>query len=148
VILVGFEHERAAKLIETFEPSRISLGHGMAGTATNAKHQAATDSFHKLVFDMAARYAPVESFEFSCSDPWDSKRAILERMKAYPDCNVTVAPMNTKLSTVGCALAALEDERVQVCYAQAMRYNYESYSVPGDSCYLFELPELITPKTE
>ncbi|MDP2644327.1 MAG: hypothetical protein Q8P24_05265, partial [Desulfobacterales bacterium] len=43
--------------------------------------------------------------------------------------DVTVAPMNTKLSTVGAALASFENSEIQVCYAQADYYNYHGYSL-------------------
>jgi hypothetical protein len=50
--------------------------------------------------------------------------------------------MNNKLSTIGVAWAGFDNEDVQLCYAQALRYNYSNYSLPGDTCYLMELPEL------
>jgi hypothetical protein len=56
--------------------------------------------------------------------------------------------MNTKISTVGCALAAWEDRAIQLCYAQATRYNYAHYSTPGDTCYVFDLPELVSAKDD
>ena len=39
--------------------------------------------------------------------------------------------MNTKISTLGAAMVALEDESIQVCYAQADVYNANNYSTPG-----------------
>lgn len=141
VVLVGFEHERATKLVETFEPNRLSLGYGKPGTATGAKHQAANKRFHQLVADMVAKYAPVESFEFACNNPWQSKAAVLERVRLHSEDNVIVAPMNTKVSTVGCAMAAFEHQAIQLCYAQPARYNYANYSTPGDKCYVWDMSD-------
>jgi len=143
IVLVGYEHERASELIASLSPSILSLGCGGRGTATNDKHQGANEHFHKLVRTSCAIYGQCHDFDFSCSDPWKAKEAILKQARKFPDQNVVVAPMNTKISTVGAALAAQEMECIQICYAQALRYNYEHYSAPGDKCHVFELPELI-----
>ncbi len=142
IILVGYEHERATRLIQVFEPNRVSLGRSSDGTSTNEKHRASNERFHHLAAEMAAKYAPVERFEFSSNDPWDAKSAIRAQASRFEGYNVVVAPMNTKISTVGCALAAWEDESIQLCYAQPIRYNYAHYSTPGETCYLFDLPEI------
>ena len=139
VVLVGFEHERAAALIESFEPNRLSLGYGKPGTFTGPKHEAANRRFHHLLSSMVAKSASVESFEFACNDPWAARDAVLERGNRYPDCNVIVAPMNTKVSTVGCALAAFKNDGIQLCYAQPASYNYSNYSSPGPHCYCWDL---------
>ena len=144
IVLVGFEHERATRLIQAFEPNRVSLRCGGQGSATSEKHDASNARFHQLVSEMAARYAPVEKFEFACNNPWETRDSILEQARRYPEYNIVVAPMNTKISTVGCALAAWVDESIQLCYAQAIRYNYAHYSIPAESCYYFKLPEIIS----
>jgi hypothetical protein len=51
--------------------------------------------------------------------------------------------MNTKISTIGSALAALEEEAIQLCYAQPLQYNYKSYSTPGNTCYLLDFNGLL-----
>lgn len=142
VVLAGYEHERASKLIEVYEPSLISLGHDKAGSSTDPKHYEPNRRFHALVRESAARYALVEDFEFPCNDPWGTKEAILRQLATHLGYNAVVAPMNTKISTVGSALATLEDDTIQLCYAQALQYNYRGYSRPGETCHLFELPEL------
>lgn len=142
IILVGFEHERAAELIRSYEPSVVSLGHGRSGTALDPGHQAANQRFHKLVSESASTYGDVKHFEFACNDPLDAQRAIEKQARAVKGHNTVVAPMNTKLSTLGAVLAAQRDESIQLCYARANQYNYERYSRPGDTCYLIELPEL------
>jgi hypothetical protein len=142
IILVGYEHERATRLIQVFEPNRVSLGKSGDGTSTDEKHQASNEKFHQLASEMAKRYAPVETFEFPCNDPWGAQAAVLTQASRFKDYNVVVAPMNTKISTVGCALAASANESIQLCYAQPIRYNYAHYSTPGESCYLFTVPEI------
>jgi hypothetical protein len=143
IVLAGYEHDRASKLIEVYEPSLISLGHDRLGTSTDPKHYEPNRRFHELVHQTAAQYALVKDFEFPSNDPWGTKDAILQQLRANPGYNAIVAPMNTKISTVGSALAAFEDEAIQLCYAQALQYNYHGYSRPGETCHLFELPELL-----
>ncbi len=143
IILVGYEYQRASKLIESFEPDKISLGYGKAGSETVEKHPEANLHFKKLVDKVATTYGTIGNFEFPCNEPMDAKRAILECIRATPNHNHIVTPMNTKLSTIGCALAAIEDETIQLCYAQALQYNYRSYSSPGDTCYLLDFSNLL-----
>ena len=144
VVLVGYEHERASELIACLEPSSLSLGYGRPGTATAPKHQEANVLFHHLVKSSAVTCPNVRDFEFSCCDPWDACQAIVSEAKVAGSANVVVAPMNTKISTIGSALATLRNKDIQLCYARALQYNYTGYSQPGDSCYLFQLPELLS----
>jgi hypothetical protein len=138
IVLVGFEYQRASRLIEILEPSCLSLGHGVVQSATDEKHIAAQEFFYDLLSKMMMRHGTVDKFEFYCNDPEESKKSILVQSSKYSDHNVIIAPMNTKLSTVGAALASFENSEIQVCYAQADYYNYHKYSLPGNSCYMFQ----------
>jgi len=143
IVLVGYEYERASRLIEVFQPSALSIGHGLAGTATREKHQQANEHFHKLVKTSSSKYGKVSEFTFSCSDPIAAKTHIAGCIAGLSELNHVIAPMNTKLSTVGAALVVLENESVQLCYAQPVRYNTDDYSMPGDTCHLLSLNELV-----
>lgn len=143
VILVGYEHERATQLIQVVQPNRLSLGHGIAGSATSEKHRAAMAYFARLVSDATATMGNVSEFDFSCSDPLDARDHILRQVSDSDGSNHIVAPMNTKLSTIGSALAAIRDDSIQLCYAQARLYNVDDYSSPGDHCYLSDLDSLL-----
>jgi len=138
MILVGFEYQRAFKLIEILEPSSISLGYGTDSSATDETHVPSQRFFFDVLRRMTAMQRNVELFPFSCNDPDDTKKAIVSQMGKFPDHNFVLAPMNTKLSTVGCALAAFDHPEVQICYAQPTHYNFDGYSSPGKNCYLFE----------
>jgi len=139
ILFVGYEYLRATKLIEILEPSMISLGYGRQGTATNQTHENASEYFHNLVKGMALQYAHVNCFPFSCSDPYEVKDTILQIVSNYPDENIVVAPMNTKLSAIGTGLAAIENRSIQLCYAPAMQYNFDNYSSSSDTCYYIQL---------
>ena len=143
IILVGFEYQRALTLIDILEPDKISLGHGAISSSTDEKHKPAQHLFYDILTNIMAVRKNVNNFEFSCSDPIETKNAILTQAKKYSDYNIVVAPMNTKLSTVGAGLATFISSEIQVCYAQAEQYNYHGYSSPGKNCYMFELSKYL-----
>jgi len=139
IIIVGYEHERAAGLIDALEPHSIALGYGRSGTATTAKDQSANERYMELVKQMATSYSPVGTFEIPCDDPDGTCDEIARQIRLANGMNVLISPMNNKLSTIGVAHAALKNKDVQLCYAPALRYNYTAYSKPGDQCYVFEM---------
>jgi hypothetical protein len=137
IVLVGFEYDRAERLIDEYQPHIISLGFGELGTATAAQHE----QVNRLAFaQLARKVSKYKEFEFSCVDVSAVERSISLQASLFPDCNVVIAPMNTKLSTVGVAGAAFRNNEIQICYASASQYNIEGYSRPGDSCILATLP--------
>lgn len=137
IVLVGFEGERAERLIRNYEPTMLALGH-CTEFAAIAPH------FHRRNLEMHARltqsWQRVGKFEFACDDPFTARDHILAEVARCPDHNAIVAPMNTKLSTVGAALAAFAEPRIQLCYVPAREYNQRAYSEPGETCFLYDLP--------
>jgi hypothetical protein len=134
IVLVGFEVDRTLKLIEAMEPSSLTLG--MGRQPTNESHTSTNQQKHgrlKTLFPHAGM------FEFSTSNPFDARDDILKVFDKHPDQNIVLAPMNTKISTLGAALAVGQREHVQICYAPARIYNVENYSTAEDHCYLFRL---------
>jgi hypothetical protein len=150
IALVGYENERASRMIEILEPNSIALGFGRAGSETTEKNREANQHFHRLVSIMAASFAKVESFEIFCNNPVQTYRAIMAQARKADGRNVMLAPMNNKMSTLGAALAGFASEDIQICYAPVLEYNYFNYSKPGKHCYLIELPELFnaSPKLQ
>lgn len=146
IVLVGFEHERAAGLINALEPDIISLGYGRPGTESDKKHLPANKHFHTLLKTITSSYSTVHDFEFSCTNPLDTRDALRACIEEYPDHNVIIAPMNTKVSTIGAALMAFENDEIQLCYSQPSQYNYIYYSTPGKNCYLFNLSNILPNK--
>ncbi|PYS47968.1 MAG: hypothetical protein DMF68_14580 [Acidobacteria bacterium] len=139
IVLVGFETERAERIIAAYEPSELSLGYGSPLESISLPLHNLNKKFHKKLSD---RYKNVSDFTFSCEDAIAAKIAVQKRVESRNGFNVFIAPMNTKVSTVGVALAALENPAIQLCYATAEQYNFEAYSTPSDQCYLFEAPLL------
>jgi hypothetical protein len=137
VILTGFESERAERFIEEYEPNMLSLGLADPDSSTSPAHYPVNRAKHSRI---AARHKDAVTFVFSCSDPVETMTAIQDRIRQVPDHNVLIAPMNTKISTVGAALVAFDNDSVQLCYATANQYNESNYSKPDSNCYLFTVP--------
>jgi hypothetical protein len=134
VVLVGFEVDRTHKLIETMEPAYLTLGLGRQ--PTNECHT----STNQYKFDRLKTLFPLATeFEFSTKNPYKARDDIMGVIDQFPDQNIIIAPMNTKISTLGAALAVDQRQHVQICYAPARVYNVENYSMAADHCYLFKL---------
>lgn len=142
VVMVGFESERAEKLIETYEPAAISLGLGTVTESVRRDHHKVNAGFHQKVLEFARNLATQKTdtreFSFSCVDPIRTRSSLLEQLTLYPDYNTVIAPMNTKVSTLGAALVALENAHVQLCYAHAVHYKIDGYSAPDNDCRILD----------
>lgn len=136
IILLGFEDQRALSLVRECEPSRISIGVCDGSVSHTAPHQETNiECFARL----ASFVKEAGSFVFNGYDAMSTASKIIELDREYSDFNTIVAPMNTKISTVGAALAAIKQESIQLCYAQANIYNVERYSAASDEVFIFEL---------
>ncbi len=134
IVMAGFEADRAERLLQEYEPSRISLGLGDPDYSINRDHYKANRLFYQKLLE---KYANVLEFTFSCSDPEATREVLRTQVLGLPKHNTLIAPLNTKISTLGAALLALEDDSIQLCYATAHQYNETRYSIPGDHCYYF-----------
>lgn len=143
LMLVGFEHERAKSVIDAFEPSVLTLGLGeLSQSVSNAHYES-----NKLFFEDVRRFvdksaslgSAVRQFNFSCVDPEQTKAAILAQVANLSEYNTVICPMNTKLSTLGAALAAAERPEIQLCYARAIEYNEAGYSTPSNQVTMFSM---------
>jgi hypothetical protein len=137
IVLVGFEHERATRMIVEMDPEFLLLGKG-----TSTTHHAHTEPmkyFHKMVSEMVSTRGNVDEFEFSCSQPDQTANLLRELIEKNPEYNYIVVPLNTKLSTVAVAITAFNIPTLQICYAEPETYNFESYSKPSDQVSIFRL---------
>lgn len=144
IILVGFEHERAAAVIEQFEPARLTLMCGDPSKSVSAGHYDTNKRFFEELKNFVERtqftQTAVEALYFSCVDPFSTRDTVLQIATQSSDFNIVVCPMNTKLSTIGVGLAALKDKRIQIAYARAIEYNEAGYSTPSAMATIFEYP--------
>lgn len=135
VMLVGFEWERARRLIDAYDPTSLALGLGRQKDAIEEEHY----RMNRKYFEQLVKYYPESSrFEFSCNDAMATAQIIGEQCEG-DELAPVVAPLNTKISTVGAALAAFRNRRIQLCYAQAAVYNCVSYSKPGRFFRAFQI---------
>jgi hypothetical protein len=136
IVLVGFETERARSLIDAYEPHLLSLGVGTSLNSITQKNFKANDLFFQRI---ARTYQNCGIFEIAPNDYQTTLSALRNQANKNTEYNVVIAPMNTKISTIAAGLLAMENESLQLCYAQAELYNYENYSSASNDCFLIEL---------
>jgi len=139
IILMGYEVERASSLITAYEPSKITIGYARKDDSISNEHY----ELNKQKFDeLLIEFSFAESFEFSCLKVSDCEKDILAQAKKHIGYNVIVSPMNNKISSVACALAAFDNDEIQLAIAIPALYNF-NYSTPGDCCHIVEMPDFV-----
>ena len=141
IILAGYEDSRAISIVMDFEPQFVSIGIG-SPEQPPAHYSKAKEAFESLV----RRIPNANQFEFDAYNPISTARIIEKEAKRYENSNIIVAPMNTKISAIGAALFALKCPYVQICYASAETYFFDSVTA-GEDCTLFELPEFLSVRS-
>lgn len=140
ILLMGYEVERASTLINVYEPSKITIGYGRRNHSVRDEHY----ELNKKRFDkLVDEFPTAESFEFSCISVDDCKVDIMEQARKYRNHNIIISPMNNKISTMACGLAAFENDEIQLAIAIPAFYNIENYSTPSEICYPFEIEKFI-----
>jgi hypothetical protein len=136
IILFGFEIERTIKIIETFEPNEVSIGLGTEDYSINTDHYKINIERHKKLKEL---YPFIKTFEVSLKDPFVSRDQIIKQFDLFPNHNKIISPLNTKISTVGAALAQEINNDIQICYAKGNIYNKDGYAKSSKKLYLFSL---------
>ena len=139
IMIVGYESERAVSIINAIEPNSLALGYGCSSNATTDKNKEANEYYLHLIEEMTTSYSNIITFEIPCDDPLKITEELKKQIENEKDKNIIIVPMNNKLSTIGVALLAIENDDIQICYAPALTYNYQNYSTPGTNCYIYEL---------
>ena len=138
ILLSGFEYERAREIIDNLEPDFISIGYGDKDKSISpSSHEKNKEFTDKLLGYYSAELVTV--FCHSLKDPNEVRIELKNVIESRSNCNVVLAPLNNKLSTVGAGLAAIDNPSVQVCYAEVGSYNETAYSNCKDECYIFKL---------
>ena len=138
IVLMGFEIGRARTIIETYEPAEILLGMGRKSDFISEELYTRNK---KLVDELALelKVNVQQRFEFSARDPLIVASELESVIQDAQRSNIVIAPLHTKLSTVGVGLYALKYPAVQICYAAVEEYNEEVYSAPGSHVYMVPL---------
>lgn len=142
IILAGYEDRRAISIIQDFEPHCVSIGIG-SKKQPPSHYPKAKETFESLINGIPN----ANRFEFDVFDPIATADAIEKEMNRCPSLNTIVAPMNTKVSTVGAALFALKHPAAQICYASAESYCIDGIT-PGDDCTFFEVPQMFSSSSK
>ncbi|MDP3680037.1 MAG: hypothetical protein Q8R22_04320 [Flavobacterium sp.] len=140
IILLGFEVERASSLIDAYEPTKISIGYAKKLDSLSPEDYELNKEKCK---ELLLEYPIAEYFEFSCVHVEECKTEILDQVRKHGKSNVIISPMNNKISTVACALAAFENEEIQLAIAIPATYNHENYSSSGTSFHILEVTDFI-----
>lgn len=112
LLLVGFEFDRARYLWEKVEPAKTIIAIG--DKPTNKKFLKVNK---KVVSDLKV-IMPSCDVKISAKDPFKAQRDVEKIFKQYSDnYNIIVAPMNTKVQTLGLYLAWEKYPNVQIVYS-------------------------------
>jgi hypothetical protein len=140
VILMGFEVERASSLILEYEPAKISVGYAKQKSSISDELY----NLNKSRFEeLQCEFPGMDQFEFSCTNINECKSDILAQIKKFSNFNVIVSPMNNKISTVACALAAFDNDEIQLAIAVPAVYNVDNYSEPSNNFYLLDTQDFL-----
>ncbi len=136
-VILGFEVDRARSIIDKYEPAVITIASGAEDCSINAelceKNMDFVDQLNSFYIEKP------QNITISVVDPLVAKKSLEDYLENFKDYNNVIAPLNTKLSTVGVGLMALEKPNVQICYTQMELYNFSSYSTPSEKIYAMEL---------
>ena len=140
IVLLGFEYHRVKETINSYEPKNISLGISTSdGAVSDHLHERNLETRRQLIthFDNIT-----QDFSFSATDPCDVMNQLSELVQSRSDHNSIIAPLHTKLSTLGAGMFALNTPKVQVCYTEVEKYNIDSFSEKSDNVFLGSLSDL------
>lgn len=139
VILYGYEHQRALKAIEEYEPAKVLLGFG--GTPTEIEFRKRNlEELDKVQMKLVLSQQDVADFEFRADSISHCAQGLEAIIRPYLDSfNIVVAPMSTKLSTIATYLVARRHPQIQVTYFVPGEYNIQSYSDGAKTVFTEEL---------
>ena len=145
IVILGFEIERANKIIELYEPDRVTMAIGKKSRSINETlHRKNRDTLEIIKKNIAiGRYStiPLDVVEIAIDDALEAKKDLDRVIKNYPEHNNIIAPLNTKLSTVGAGFCAMKNPSIQICYSQMAMYNCDDYSSPSNDFYIIDMKE-------
>ena len=134
IVMAGYEGDRASRLILECEPAVISFGLPNPQEGHAIAHQETAELELRSIRRIGG---DVENFSFNGYDPNTCATSLENQINLFGDMNTIIAPMNTKISTVGAGIIGYRMPQIQICYAQADLYNYKTYSEAANEVYVF-----------
>ena len=137
VVLSGFEPDRVKKLIEEHEPRIVLLGFGDPPTERHFLERNIEEQKTVLAKQ------DVERFRFPANNIKKCHQSCMKLLRSHlSDYNIILAPMSTKLSTLGAYLTAEANPEIQLTYCVPGEYNVENYSKGTNLLFVEEIPPL------
>ncbi len=134
--LSGFETARMLALVEKYQPHRILLGRSSASGAIDRVHYPVNVHCHDL---LRQTLRGVEEFEFDAKDSMRMVRRLRSLLGDDETWNTVLAPLSTKLSTLGAGIYSIRNPGIRICYAPVLEYNFSSYATVGEKAYVFSI---------
>lgn len=137
VLILGHEFERASSIIELCDPHTLSIGVGSESASINKEMWALNVEY----LQQLKTYYSFEINEFTLDlvNPFHSRDNLKSHISKYGGLNTIIAPLNTKMSSVGACLLALADPSIQLCYLQVEFYNTSDYSKPSKNIIAYDI---------
>ena len=122
IALAGHEQDRLMETIEFLEPDELSISNERSNSSTVEGAAEVSQDVVKALRDRipVPRISAVDFSANSIIETYESLNALL---KTHIDENIAIVPMNTKLSFIGAALAALHNQDARLIYAVPEEYN-------------------------
>jgi hypothetical protein len=136
IVLFGFELDRTLALINNLEFHELSLGFGSETDSIKGEHFIINRDRHQILLD---QFANASSFCFSLTDPEAAVKDLSEQILKFDNHNIVIAAMNNKVSTIGAAMVAIANPRIQIIYAKPLEYNTKGYSKPRSEAYVYHI---------
>ena len=135
VVLSGFERDRAAKLIEEYEPNNVHYGLGDPPTQKQFLKRNVSEQ------ELILARQDVSEFRFPANSVVGTAEALSKLIvPQLEEFNFVLAPMSTKLSTLGALLIAERYPELQIAYCVPGEYNYQEYSTGAADIFIEEMP--------
>lgn len=131
VALAGHEKERLLNAIEFLEPYELSISSERSGSSTV---QGAGEISKSVAEELRGRIQVpnISEVKFSADSIEQTFDSLSRLMESCANENVAILAMNTKLSSVGVALAALQKREIRLVYTVPEEYNPRYSSDFGD----------------
>lgn len=122
VALAGHERDRLLETIEFLEPDELSISSERSNSSTVEGAAEISQGVVKALRDRIP-VPKISDVDFSANSITETYKSLNNLLNAHEGENIAIVPMNTKLSFIGAALAALHNQDARLMYAVPEEYN-------------------------
>lgn len=125
IMFLGHESERAAVTHKRHQPKKTLV----VAPDQNYRHRldGIVRETHPLLFSLYDKIEVTESISARGVD--EARQTVLQAWERYHnDYSLVIAPLGTKLQTIGIYQAVREKKDIQITYAVPVLYNFDAYS--------------------